>query len=135
MYKVGDRIKIRKDLKYGTIADRVEVAFNMLNYKGKYATITYIGKMFGVTYYHIDIDKEKWKWTAEMFEVSCLIYNNNTTILYRNGKKYKTTCLREDTFDKEKGLLLCLAKSIGFSYGDICEMVEKAKVQTKGKEN
>ena len=30
-------------------------------------------------------------------------------------------------FDKEKGLLLCLAKSLGYNYSDICEMVENAK--------
>jgi hypothetical protein len=66
MLKIGDKVRIRKDLKsnhpYG-----IDMAVkDMLKYKGKQATIENIccnGNKF-----YLDIDKQNWTWTVEMFE-------------------------------------------------------------------
>lgn len=64
-YKVGDKVKVRNDLKvlkrYGdhTFVKRME------KYKGKLVTIT--DELPG--FYHIKEDKnENWNWTEQMFE-------------------------------------------------------------------
>ena len=36
-------------------------------------------------------------------------------------------------FDKEKGLLMCLAKANGYSHLDIKRMIKNAKIQNKEK--
>lgn len=64
MYKIGDRVKIRKDLedfkKYGSDS----VVPPMSEYCGQEATITNL-----ISHgYEIDIDNNKWGWTDEMFE-------------------------------------------------------------------
>lgn len=63
-FKVGDRVRIREDLKddeeyYGT-----SVINAMLDYRGKIATIKSVQGVF----YSIDLDEQTWAWTKEMFE-------------------------------------------------------------------
>lgn len=74
MFKVGDRITVREDLKEGTIdfhgdtrygTKGESVVSDMMKYRGKSAVITEVssnGK------YYLDIDKEFWSWTHHMFE-------------------------------------------------------------------
>lgn len=56
-----------------------------------------------------------------------VIFNEKATVLIKDGKKYVSKCMDSDTYDKEKGLLLCLAKANGISYRDLQEMIEGAK--------
>lgn len=62
-YKVGDKVKIRRDLedgqKYG-----IYVVQEMQNLGGKTARITEVIDLYGM--YHIDLDR--YYWTDEMFE-------------------------------------------------------------------
>lgn len=58
-----------------------------------------------------------------------LIFRDNATILFYDGKKYVSKCCEGDTYDKEKGLLMCLAKAHGHSFMEIQEMLAGAEYQ------
>jgi hypothetical protein len=58
-----------------------------------------------------------------------VIFNEPATILYKDGKKYVCKCDKEDTFNEELGLALCLLKSFGVSYSDFRELLDNAKRQ------
>lgn len=127
--KVGDKVRIRKDLEidrqYG-----FEVFIKDMSYmRGKTATIDSIfwdGNKFTVK-------GCPYNWTAEMFagkeKGDKLIFRDNATILLKDGKRYVTKCQSGDTYDREKGLLLCLAKANGYTYNDICETLNNAAYQ------
>lgn len=135
MYKIGDKVKIREDLNLKT-DEYYGVIDAMLKHKGKVAEIIYCKCSYCCTLYKLDIDYGIYWWSEKMFETQTqtqtqtqnkLIFNNGATILYVNGKKYVSKCDTEDVFDKEKGLLLCIAKSIGYKYSDIENMINNAK--------
>ena len=56
-----------------------------------------------------------------------IIFNGNKTILKTKYSNFITTCDNEDNFDKEKGVMLCLLKSCGYSYTDVKKLVDNAK--------
>lgn len=60
-----------------------------------------------------------------------VIFNDKATILFKDGKKFVSKCDNEDTYDKEKGLLLCIAKSAGYTYEDILKLLGTAKSPVK----
>lgn len=71
-------------------------------------------------------------WWAYSYEIkhvqpARVIFNGNATVLIKGGKKYVSKCNDGDTYDKEKGLLLCLAQANGISYRDLQEMIAGAK--------
>lgn len=75
--------------------------------------------------------KTKFK-VGEMFEEARtykLIFRDNATILLKDGKRYVSKCIDGDTYDREKGLLMCLAKANGVSYRDLQEMIASADMQ------
>lgn len=60
-FKIGDKVKVREDLKYGMIVgsyERNSVVKDMLQYAGKTATITDIDD----NACYLDIDGEEWVW-------------------------------------------------------------------------
>ena len=59
-----------------------------------------------------------------------VIYNAPATILFVDGEKYISKA-HDEKFDKEKGLLMCLAKAQGISHLDLKKMIDSAKVETK----
>lgn len=61
-----------------------------------------------------------------------VIFNGNITILLKNGLRYVSKCEDGDAYDREKGLLLCLAKANGISYQGLQEMLANAKMHTDG---
>lgn len=68
-YKVGDKVTIRKHLRskreYGTN----NCVPAMVKLSGKEAVITNVLRLGASRIeYQIDIDKEKWYWTEQMFE-------------------------------------------------------------------
>lgn len=63
-YKIGDKVKVRNDLKVQRYGDKTFVE-RMEKYKGKLVTISEEFPGF----YHIKEDKnENWDWTEQMFE-------------------------------------------------------------------
>lgn len=71
--------------------------------------------------------REEQKKIAERAELRQCIFNPPATILYKCGKKSVSKCDSEDTFDEEKGLMMCLLKSHGYTYGDIERLLKSAK--------
>lgn len=53
-------------------------------------------------------------------------FNKNETMVTINGKMYSAKCHPEDRFDKEKGVLLCLAQAQGISYKKLTQLIPKA---------
>ena len=65
MFKVGDKIRIRENLKVGRVYGRVNFTRPMIEFLGKEATITDIVE---VGYVSLDIDNDRFLWSTEMFE-------------------------------------------------------------------
>ena len=127
--KIGDEVRIRKDLKAGEKYGKVLVVPQMLKYCGKRATIK--NKPFSSGFC---LNEFGYFWSPEMFELDeKLIFKDNATILIKDGKKYVTKCDKNDTYDREKGLLVVLAKANGYNYNDIQEMLKNAEIQSGGK--
>jgi hypothetical protein len=63
-YKVGDTVKIRKDLEVGKVYRDMLFNKNMKKYLGKTAEIMLVYPK----HYRLDIDGEYWEWSSEMFE-------------------------------------------------------------------
>ena len=65
-YKVGDRVRIRSDLKEYENYEEYRFVSSMGIYQGEEVIITEVNS----DSYSIDIDCGAWKWTDEMFESS-----------------------------------------------------------------
>lgn len=129
--KIGDEIKIRKDLKVGKTYGGVMVIPQMLKYCGKRAMIKYKSDSNRVLLNEFD-----YFWSPKMFELDeKLIFRDDATILIKDGKKYVTKCDKNDTYDREKGLLVVLAKANGYNYNDIQEMLKNAEIQNNKNNN
>lgn len=63
-FKVGDRVKVRKDLVNGKVYGKYIFINKMEKYKGKIVTI----KAIFTNFYEIEEDRGAWYWTDEMFE-------------------------------------------------------------------
>lgn len=63
-YKVGDKVKVRSDLKNDVSYGSQCTVEEMMDYKGNVVTISEVGQ----TCYQIEGDEEGWSWTDEMFE-------------------------------------------------------------------
>lgn len=129
--KVGDKVRIRKDLEVGKVYGSDIFVAGMRIMLGKIVTIVSISDIGTFC-----INEFGHYWTPEMVEEVLpdkLIFNKNATILLKDGKKYVAKCHPEDTYDREKGLLLCLAKAYGYSYQDIQDMLSNAEIQSDTK--
>jgi len=72
MYKIGDKVIIRKDLKID-LSCYSSVVHTMLGYHGKIAKIVSVNKINSLKYpnsyqYSLDIDDGEYSWNDEMFE-------------------------------------------------------------------
>lgn len=65
-YKIGDKVKVREDIKVGGMYGHELVTPIMAEFAGKLVTISKIYN--GVKAYDINDDKGVWAWTDEMFE-------------------------------------------------------------------
>lgn len=61
-----------------------------------------------------------------------VIFNNPTTILIVNGKKYIAKA-HDEEFDEEKGLLMCLAKASGYTHANLKALLKSAQRQAPKK--
>ena len=68
-YKIGDKVKIREDLKGGCEYNELYFNTDMEKYRGKIATIT---EVTNVGDYSIDLDCNYWWWNDYMFEYAIL---------------------------------------------------------------
>lgn len=60
---------------------------------------------------------------------------NKKTILKLNGKTYTCKCDGYEIIDKEKGVLLCLAKAHNYHYDDIKKLIDNSKMVEHSKFN
>lgn len=60
-----------------------------------------------------------------------VIFKGKETILIKDGKEYVSKCADGDKYDKEKGVLLCLAKASGVNYADLQKMIDGAEDKNK----
>lgn len=69
-YKVGDKVRIRTDLRVNTRYGNYDYIYEMEKYKGETAYITeiYRSKFDDLLSYCLDIDNGEWSWTDEMLE-------------------------------------------------------------------
>ena len=90
-YTVGTKVTIRTDLE-AKIYDReteIWAVSGMLKYRGKAATITGVDHDSTGTWYHLDIDKNCWNWTASMFDTPAVApIIPGTVVKCANGNKY-----------------------------------------------
>lgn len=66
-YKVGDIVRIRKNLVSGRIYNGIYITINREPYFGKIAKIKSI-EHDSIELYYLDIDNEEYKWTDDMLE-------------------------------------------------------------------
>ena len=58
-----------------------------------------------------------------------VIFNGDTTIFIKDDKKYISK-VHEEEFDEEKGLLMCIAKSAGYTHSELKRLLKNANRQT-----
>ena len=129
-FKVGDKVKVKKNLIPGEKYMCISVVYGMKRMCGKIATI----KRVSPGYDYIVLEESDYIWSPGMLEPvkeDKLIFNGNATILFKDGKKYVTKCDTSDTYDREKGLLTVLAKANGYNYEAIQEMLKNATIKGK----
>ena len=129
-FKVGDKVRVRKNLIPDTKYGDVSFVYSMKEMCGKIVTI----KDFYCDNYNMYLKEIGYLWSPEMLEPvkeDKLIFNGNATILFKDGKKYVTKCDTSDTYDREKGLLTVLAKANGYNYEAIQEMLKNAIIKGK----
>lgn len=63
-HKIGDRVRVRKNLVLGLSYGDYAFTGGMLEYAGRECVITVIGG----DYYRVNIDGEKWYWAEDMLE-------------------------------------------------------------------
>lgn len=112
-YKVGDKVRIRKDLKVGEIYGGCRFASGMQKLVGKIACIEVVSK--GNECYRID--SNHFLWTDEMFEEvwkmnkHVVIYVDGNKVVARCGNKEGVArCHPDDDFDFYIGAKLALER-------------------------
>ena len=98
-FKVGDRVKVRKDLKYNNFYGGNRVNDEMVNNKGKILTI------IGIDNGAYLMEGSQWFWTDEMFESKEYTYEDlkkspiGTKIFFESG--YILTKTKKDYYENE----------------------------------
>lgn len=98
-YKVGDKIRVRKDLEVGEIYGNIDFIDLMEKYKGQIVTVISVG----TAHYEIEEDNGTWAWTDEMLEPVEEGEENDMNIEKLNGEyKAKMDALMEEYKTKVK---------------------------------
>lgn len=131
-FKIGDKVRIRKNLKVGESYGGITLFDGfMADQRGEICTIS------AVNSHSYCVEENVFYWGFKMVEPidkGKLIFRDNATILIKNGKKYVAKCEAGDTYDREKGLLVALAKANGYNFKEIQEMIANATIQGKNKQ-
>lgn len=124
-FKVGDKVEvINEDIFNTNVAPKGAIGtIQNTNYDDY--TIQFKG---GKQWVRFDTAK---KYIKKYKKAPKVIFRDNATILIKDGKKYVARCCDGDTYDREKGLLVCLAKANGITFDDLQEMLKSAEVQDK----
>lgn len=114
-YKVGDVVRVRKDLCWGSEYNNWMVVNSMLEYRGMTVTIARVD----FDHYHIK-EEDNWAWTDEMFEpirnekIVITTDGVTTTAKKYDGKKLikeaKAVCSKDDTFNFDVGAKLAMER-------------------------
>lgn len=137
-FEVGDRVRAINKLPY-------EGMFGVVDTLGKVGTVIEVGEddTCAIEFdEHINGHDRNGKgkmghcwWIAheklELVKAPQVIFDGEKTTLIKDGKKYVAKCNDGDTYDREKGLLVCLAKANGITYQEICEMLKNAETKEK----
>ena len=115
-YKVGDKARVRKDLRRGSAYNHWRVVDAMMKHRGKTVTIAAVN----FNSYHIKEDGATWVWTDEMLETACaekiIITSDGVTTTARkyDGKNLireaKAVCSKDDTFNFDVGAKLAMER-------------------------
>jgi hypothetical protein len=90
-YKVGDKVKIRSDLKNGSDYGQMNFVTEMKRFLGEIVAITYAGS--GT--YLIEEDNREWFWTDEMIE-GLAETGGNYSMVVKTGKETGETKPQQD---------------------------------------
>lgn len=103
MLKVGDKVKVREDLKCGEEYGKYTFSDAMDEFRGEIATIKHIDEECDEIYrnYNLDIDNLRFCWTEEMFEKE----NNNMQEL--TFKEVITNIKEDETWESENYIIKC----------------------------
>jgi hypothetical protein len=118
-YKVGDKVRIRKDLDVGMFYGGCRFVLEMRDLVGETVRITEVSKRDG--YYRVDSNDKYW--TDEMFEgkekmndndsIRILVSGNQVVAIHmETGKKGVARCHPDDVFDPEKGMDLARSRAL-----------------------
>ena len=66
-FRVGQKVKVRKDLIAVVTYDKILFILGMEKYRGKIALITKMWKCYGTQGYNINLDNSNYTWTSTMF--------------------------------------------------------------------
>lgn len=131
-FKIGDKVRIRKDLEIGESYGGINMYGGfMADQRGKICTISEVNP------HDYCVEENPFCWSLEMVEPITkykLIFRDNATILIKDGKKYVAKCEAGDTYDREKGLLVALAKANGYNFKEIQKMLANAEIQGENKQ-
>lgn len=106
-YKVGDKVRVRRDLIINNIYGNYFITTDMKPYVGKTMTISHVGNHA----YHFKEDKYNWCWTDEMLEdvedITILV-EGNKVIAKKGNKVGIAKCSPQDEFDIFTGARLAI---------------------------
>lgn len=133
-YKVGDKVKIKSDLKHGGGYYLYYVNRNMVEFRGMIVEIIYASEnSSGNEHYIIKGDKNKYAWSDDMIEglveetTEIKLEGNmdfkikdykvdkvkqTIVVFFEDGDVQKAKCCDGDTYDFERGLEVCIMKHI-----------------------
>lgn len=111
-YKVGDKVRVRKDLEVGKYYGSDLFAKEMKKYAGKTTTVN---KITSNNKYRLEEDENKWCWTDEMLEdvesvvMMIKIYQDGNKVIAKKGNTVGIAkCSPEDEFDIFTGVRLAI---------------------------
>lgn len=117
-YKVGDKVRVRKDLNHANLYDGYLVLADMFDYCGEEVTIATVHP----DHYHIKEDHEIRLWTDKMFEPAPICTEKivitsdgvTTTAKKYDGKNLikeaKAVCSKDDEFNFDVGAKLAMER-------------------------
>lgn len=116
-YKVGDRVKVREDLKANeTYGHDYYFSPEMADYKGRIVTISRVGDDF----YKIEGDTHYWFWTDEMFEEIKMKYKVGDKVRVKRdlviNEKYGDGTLFRNDMARYEGQVVTISEIGDYSY-------------------
>ena len=109
--------------KIGFTNDEIEIQGHFVGFRGELQRDAMIEYFKNNDFSETDFELVEKRRPAQIKRV---VFEGKTTVLITDKGKYIATCEKGDKFDREKGLLVCLAKANGYSTSDILELLENA---------